>query len=482
MNNKHFYITEQQFRKFIKMLLINENVYVDSVRNGKANLTYTKNINRNKNTQNPFDYLKTDKMDQQNSDTYEVKLKGGIICYNITSIKGDKVMHYFKNVWGDKKRETINIKDKNGDVNEYELTMLDSQLKNFLTVFKEKVGFVIKHCLQEFKNNNPNFIFKGFSIYPVDSSSKFNKKMADLLSETGFYGYPVQVINQEILKKNLDNIERDEEFIEKNKDFFNKPYYYNDEKNKTSINDYVNNALNRLRSINKAQNEINIDEINNTCKKLLQSLNNYHTALKQGNRNYNRLISTIVDTYKKYYDLTYVLEKSQYYNTIEQEYNTIQSRFIAHKIKYSKGPSIDKRSDELWQLVKPYLRGEISKVSGKTYKKIDLVYYEKSKHEIKKLKNSQRMGLKNLFQFNTSPDKLDMVKQELEKIKGTIFIIFDDNISGGATLSDICYQCKQNGIKNIIPITFGEMSESWTEKTKLLTMPEMENGHAKWNF
>ena len=72
--------------------------------------------------------------------------------------------------------------------------------------------------------------------------------------------------------------------------------------------------------------------------------------------------------------------------------------------------------------------------------------------QIKNLSNDVRMGMKNYFALNS-----ELAKEEMEKIKGTIFVIFDDNISGGATLSDICMQAKQLGIEYIIPITFGEM-------------------------
>ena len=66
-------------------------------------------------------------------------------------------------------------------------------------------------------------------------------------------------------------------------------------------------------------------------------------------------------------------------------------------------------------------------------------------------------------------------QKELEKIKGTIFLIFDDNVSGGATLSDICYQCKQLGIENIIPITFGRMQQSNNMRGIVLNTPK--NGY-----
>ena len=78
----------------------------------------------------------------------------------------------------------------------------------------------------------------------------------------------------------------------------------------------------------------------------------------------------------------------------------------------------------------------------------------------------------------------ELVKNELNKINGTIFVIFDDNISGGATLSDICYQCDQLGIKNIVPITFGVMNEKWTLGRMPLTIPSEKDSEnrAKFNY
>ena len=66
----------------------------------------------------------------------------------------------------------------------------------------------------------------------------------------------------------------------------------------------------------------------------------------------------------------------------------------------------------------------------------------------------------------------EIVQQELDKIKNTVFVIFDDNI-GGATLSDICLQAKKLGINYIIPITFGKMRESYNKSASVtITKPE----------
>lgn len=82
------------------------------------------------------------------------------------------------------------------------------------------------------------------------------------------------------------------------------------------------------------------------------------------------------------------------------------------------------------------------------------------------------MGLKNYYQRNNSEQDADMVQQEINKAQDTIVIIFDDNISGGATLSDICLQLSKLGMKNIIPITFGEMHQQWRIGTTSIHKPE----------
>ena len=478
---RKIYLTEKQFKNFIGYI-VSENVYVKDVNNRKktAQLTYN-NLTFNKGTKNAADYLKTDKMNKSDGDTYEVTLKGGLVCYNITSISGEETMHYFKNKWGDNKKATMTL--TNSDTNQrdqYDLTMLTSEEKEFLAQFTKKVGFVVNYCENKFKSKNPNITFNGISIYPVPSSSNFNKKMANLLQQTGLYDMPCIVINNEILKKNFENVVRDEDFINKNRDFYNSEYYKDLPNNKTSVTANLDKELNRMHGIAKAQSIVgDIDELAIT---LISQMNNYHTSLKQDYRNNSRMIKSMVNNYKRYYDLISSLSKlSEYENPLIGKNSKAQRDEIAMLLKYSKGPSIEKRSSELWAIVKPYVRGEISSVTGKPYTQIELARFSKTPFEIKTLSNPQRMALKNIYIPNT--EKMDLIKQELEKIKGTMFVIFDDNISGGSTLSDICYQFQKLGIQNIVPITFGEMNEKWTVNFQALNKPsDLENGHVKWNY
>ena len=89
--------------------------------------------------------------------------------------------------------------------------------------------------------------------------------------------------------------------------------------------------------------------------------------------------------------------------------------------------------------------------------RIDVVEIEKNDFQIKNLTNDTRMGLKNYFKAE------DNIDEEIKTLKNTVFVIFDDNISGGATLSDICLQCKKLGLEYLVPITFGEMRTKYTQ-------------------
>lgn len=100
---------------------------------------------------------------------------------------------------------------------------------------------------------------------------------------------------------------------------------------------------------------------------------------------------------------------------------------------------------------------------------IDIVEIRPENFQIKNLTNDTRMGLKNYFKLQ------DVADDEIKRIQNTVFVIFDDNISGGATLSDICYQCKKIGINYLVPITFGEMRTKYSQGRLQVNKPS-KNG------
>lgn len=72
--------------------------------------------------------------------------------------------------------------------------------------------------------------------------------------------------------------------------------------------------------------------------------------------------------------------------------------------------------------------------------------------EIKALDDKVRKAIENLFTLNDEGyDKRG--KSLEERIKGKNIIIFDDNISSGATLDDMCLTLLRHGAKSVLPIT-----------------------------
>lgn len=67
--------------------------------------------------------------------------------------------------------------------------------------------------------------------------------------------------------------------------------------------------------------------------------------------------------------------------------------------------------------------------------------------EIKSIEDTRRRSLEGLFEINP---KLNGIQQDL---KGKHIVIFDDNISSGATLDDICLELQKYGVASILPIT-----------------------------
>lgn len=339
----------------------------------------------------------------------------------------------------------------------FELVMADNEYNEFMNQFKTKIEYVVK----SYVNNMPNKDeITGISIYPVPSSRSFNKYMAKELSGLTILGLKVNNIDENLFLKDLRKLEKDEEFITKNKEYFDKPYYKSGDSK--SLSTYVDNNINKYRALSYSQQ--NVDKANNLVKQLLTAWNNIKTGLKQGKINKNsRIVQSFVSRYIDYCNIVDNISKSsEYYNIISDTNSTLSKDTIYKTRKYTKGASVDKRSDEIYDFVKPYIR-------GKALKKHDIVYLDKTLFQIKNLSNGERLGLKNIYNPNTD---MDYVKNEVEKIKNTIFIIFDDNISGGATLSDVCYQAKQIGIDNILPITFGKMAKKTIINQKPLNQSE----------
>lgn len=442
MNPKRIYINEEQLQR------LNEDVYVSGLKRKKAKLTYDKRQKadrvRNMGNYNSSDMLNTGKMDQNNADTFIVPLKGGINSYNITSIKGTEVMHYFKNKFSNK-TTNINI-EVNGEKSEYELMMEDSEFKEFLETFCFKVSNVVNHVSKEIASKDKNFKgFKGVSIYPVPSSSRFNTEIAAILQKfnIGISGLPCRKIDTRLFEKDLSDLQKDQDFINKNKEYFNGRYFQNGEDGKTHL-DVMNDTIRKFKNVTAAQDQKLIDEYNMWVNRVITSYRTKVSPQKLA-QNYDNLVKARDAIRAK-------LGKGRWDNAF-------------NKIKYAKGPSVDERTANIQSIV--------ASVMGKTYiskNNIDVVEISPQKFQIKNFTDDVRMGLQNFFKAQGG------IEEELARIEGTVFVIFDDNVSGGATLSDICYQASKLGIKYIVPITFGQMRTKYSVGTMKINAPE------QWNF
>ena len=160
-----------------------------------------------------------------------------------------------------------------------------------------------------------------------------------------------------------------------------------------------------------------------------------------------------------------IVNAANYFDTVSKKKSSVHLAKIAKAIKYSKGPSIEERTNEIYDMLKS--QGYLKDMPRT--KLTQVCYWEPVNFQIKNLSNDVRMALKNYFQPN---DNKDIVDNELNDTENNVFVIFDDNISGGATLSDICNQLKNLGIKYIVPITFGKMRESWNSRTIVVNKPK----------
>lgn len=88
--------------------------------------------------------------------------------------------------------------------------------------------------------------------------------------------------------------------------------------------------------------------------------------------------------------------------------------------------------------------------------------------QIKTLDDKQRRSIDGLFVFNDidypskafSKNGEEMVYSQTMRLKNKIVLVFDDNLSSGATLDMMCDALKKIGVKMVIPITLGVIPQT----------------------
>lgn len=456
----------ETIRKVLKEY-ITEDVAINQIDNEKkiANLTY--NTGKIKNNLKKTDYLTTDLMDKtNNSKTIEVRLKGGLVSYNITGIKGTEVMHYFKNHF-QHKDNSIKIGD-----DDYKLKMKENEFNQFMQVFKEKIETVIENDMlkqtKKEQKKNKDFQFTQISIYPIPSSSNFNEKIAQELSHLTINcnqkSYKINILNKNILLKDLKNVTTDDDFIKANKE-----YYYDTPfgKNVDTDNMFYSPAI---AHINMAiiKNQI----IFNKNAKLINEINKIYfqiyNIINRPKFNTDSLANLIAEYLQKHRELI----KNDNFKYNDERYLQNKSTYIRSQDRFKIDEKNDLLTPQHYDILekireKYNIKGNVDKI-----KPLQLL-----KFQIKSLPNSVRMGLKNIY----IPNENEEMQEELNKVQSNLIVVFDDNISGGATLSDVCYQLYKLGAQHIIPITFGQMAKKTYTKNgkKNIILNEPTNGKFK---
>jgi phosphoribosylpyrophosphate synthetase len=67
--------------------------------------------------------------------------------------------------------------------------------------------------------------------------------------------------------------------------------------------------------------------------------------------------------------------------------------------------------------------------------------------QIKSIGDRERRSIEGLFEINPEYNGIQ------QKLVGKSVLVFDDNISSGATLDDICLTLQRIGVKKVIPVT-----------------------------
>lgn len=446
-----------------------------------------------------WDMIHTDKMEQNNSDTYIVPLKNGLVSYNITSIDGTQVMHMFKNA----KREAL-FTHNNTD---YTLRMDHDSYTDFMNNFINKVNLVIDdYVSKHVELTNDKNIGYQICIYPVKSSSNFNSFVVNrlIVDKQKIHNLPIVKINPNLFNKDISDLQADTDFINKNKD-----YYDSFRLSPSDIKKFP-------KELGKYRKETHMHGLE-TDIRMFQGRERVYQEIKR----VNEMADKLLNMYKEY------VKARRNYDTDKQkriaaeiapaamEYclcgNTLEIMKQATFNDVKTGDPIRKsnvsiNSDNTWEYTyfKPNEQNKLvtSNILNIADKEMNYKFFSKLKtelaerfkdadkktindtvngivigemepvdYQIKRIYNDSRMGLKNLYKLN--PNELEKAENQL---KGNILVIFDDNISGGATLSDICLHFKEMGVQHIIPITFGRMKTQWDGRIKY-NPPEREKVH-----
>lgn len=362
---KKIYLTETQFKDYLRYSILLENVYDEGVRY-KTNADGTKTAYFDphyNNSSNNYADTRIFKDGTKEFKAIRKKLpKTGVLSVNLYDLRSDRNI---SKTW----KHSMD-KDKNPVIQDASMEIL----------FKRSIIYatsLIKRYLPDVD----------YILIP-QSSSDFNKKVGMSISEHLGNGSDYTYFKPDIFVKSVKDIEIDYDWINRSTD---------------NIDKLTPSELETLKR--RIFKWINVDE----------QVRTLYSEIKKLNDEINKVIA--LKSEKRGRPTKFVSDRKNAIKDKQQQIDTILQHNIGRPIQYVD----DEGNVKSW--------------------------------EIKREEEKIRKAIKGFMQLNPKYNNY------INKFKGKKIVIFDDNISSGATMDDCCLCLQKIGVnlKDILVITFGVM-------------------------
>lgn len=362
---KKIYLTETQFKDYLRYSILLENVYDEGVRY-KTNADGTKTAYFDpyyNNSSNNYADTRIFKDGTKEFKAIRKKLpKTGVLSVNLYDLRSDRNI---SKTW----KHSMD-KDKNPVIQDASMDIL----------FKRSIIYatsLIKRYLPDVD----------YILIP-QSSSDFNKKVGMSISEHLGNGSDYTYFKPDIFVKSVKDIEIDYDWINRSTD---------------NIDKLTPSELETLKR--RIFKWINVDE----------QVRTLYSEIKKLNDEINKVIA--LKSEKRGRPTKFVSDRKNAIKDKQQQIDTILQHNIGRPIQYVD----DEGNVKSW--------------------------------EIKREEEKIRKAIKGFMQLNPKYNNY------INKFKGKKIVIFDDNISSGATMDDCCLCLQKIGVnlKDILVITFGVM-------------------------
>ena len=362
---KNIYLTESQFKDYLRYSILLENSYDEGVRY-KTNTDGTKTAYFDPYYNNSSNNYADTKIFKDGTKEFKAILrklpKTGVLSVNLYDLRGDRNISKTWKHSMDKDKNPV-IQDKSMDI-----------LFNRSIIYATSL---IRKYLPDVD----------YILIP-QSSSDFNKRVGEAISEHLGSGSDYTYFKPDIFVKSVKDIEIDYDWINRNAD---------------NIDKLTPSELEALKR--RIFKWINVDE----------QIRTLYGDIKKLNDEINSIIA--LKSEKRGRPTKFVSDRKNAIKDKQQQIDTILQHNIGRPIQYVD----DEGNVKSW--------------------------------EIKHLEGRLRKAIKGFMQLNPKYNNYT------NKFKGKKIVIFDDNISSGATMDDCCLCLQKIGVNlnDILVLTFGVM-------------------------